>query len=871
MGNYKKYKIFILYSALSFIMCRTLVLLPLYQILTIGDLLACDTIAPKFLIKDSFYLLAYTSPFVSLVTEDLWVTVHHQRVGSLNIDLIRPKKKIASKIIFKEKPKLIIQPYKIPLSELNIRNLDHRINRINTLAYYFPSLLGQGITISVKEFLMDTTDIDLRKNYVRLPNQPTMVQAHASIMATIIGGLGNNGPESIGVAPAVRLSSSSFNPALPDSGIFYSKYGITIQNHSYGDDVSNEYGIAAFAYDQSAYSDTAVLHVFSSGNRGNITSTAGRYQGISGMANLTGEYKSSKNTIAVGSINNNNRIDALSSRGPTFDGRIKPELVALSIDGTSGAAALVSGTAALVQQAFKLKHQGLSPSSSLVKAILINSAEDLGAAGPDHTYGFGKLNALQAIRTVESGRFIQGSISKNKSSSHIIQIPDQIRSFKITLVWHERPATIRSSKALLHDLNLWVSREADQKLYYPLILSAFPHLDSLSQRAIPGRDSINNIEQICISNPSPGNYEIIVSGNESEEIVSFTLVYEWEVMDHFVWNYPLPNERIRASELNNLQWQSSYADHMQALLEYSYDSIRWIRIKENLKATDQSLQWSAPDTNAYIHLRWTSKNQSYITSCFLLQDLILSPAFVCEDSVSLQWVALPGIDSYKVYTIQDLVMKSWTITKESFTTLTPVNYDLVSISPLIKTREGPRYASINYRNQGIFCYLKKFLAHKVTEAEASIDFQLSTIRGVQSIRLERLSEGNRVLLFDLTSPTALNYIIPSPLTQGVNQFILTIVLQHGKTIQQTLNIYSLGDRPISFYPNPARSGQPLTYWSLRDKVLTMILTDLLGRIIDRQESLISGSLDLPYVLPGVYSISFWDKKILIGTEKLVVY
>jgi hypothetical protein len=37
-------------------------------------------------------------------------------------------------------------------------------------------------------------------------------------------------------------------------------------------------------------------------------------------------------------------------KGPAFDGRIKPEMVAFGIDGSSGAAALVSGVAILLQQ-----------------------------------------------------------------------------------------------------------------------------------------------------------------------------------------------------------------------------------------------------------------------------------------------------------------------------------------------------------------------------------------------------------------------------------------------------------------------------------------------------------------------------------------
>jgi len=42
-----------------------------------------------------------------------------------------------------------------------------------------------------------------------------------------------------------------------------------------------------------------------------------------------------------------------SSRGPAYDGRVKPELVAFAEDGSSGAAAIVSGISLVAQQTYK--------------------------------------------------------------------------------------------------------------------------------------------------------------------------------------------------------------------------------------------------------------------------------------------------------------------------------------------------------------------------------------------------------------------------------------------------------------------------------------------------------------------------------------
>ena len=127
----------------------------------------------------------------------------------------------------------------------------------------------------------------------------------------------------------------------------------------------------------SVWNNPALVHVFSSGNSGSTASVAGLYGGIAGFANLTGSFKMAKNIITVGATDSFNIVAALSSKGPAFDGRVKPEMVAFGEDGTSGAAALVSGTAALIQHAYKSTYKNL-PTAALVKAILLNSADDIG-------------------------------------------------------------------------------------------------------------------------------------------------------------------------------------------------------------------------------------------------------------------------------------------------------------------------------------------------------------------------------------------------------------------------------------------------------------------------------------------------------------
>jgi subtilisin family serine protease len=99
------------------------------------------------------------------------------------------------------------------------------------------------------------------------------------------------------------------------------------------------------------------------------------------------------------------QIASFSSRGPTADGRIKPDVVApgsgvvvadlrrggyVRKGGTSFAAPLVSGVCALLLQI----HPQWEPAQVL--EALRSTAQDLGAAGPDTVYGWGQINALAA-------------------------------------------------------------------------------------------------------------------------------------------------------------------------------------------------------------------------------------------------------------------------------------------------------------------------------------------------------------------------------------------------------------------------------------------------------------------------------------------
>ena len=110
--------------------------------------------------------------------------------------------------------------------------------------------------------------------------------------------------------------------------------------------------------------------------------------------------------IAVGAVDSSGEIAPFSSPGPTFDGRIKPEVCALGVDnwfaakdqggkdfyrqgdGTSFATPLVAGVAALILEA----HPDWTPLQ--VYSALTSTASR--SSHPDNDYGWGIVNAFLA-------------------------------------------------------------------------------------------------------------------------------------------------------------------------------------------------------------------------------------------------------------------------------------------------------------------------------------------------------------------------------------------------------------------------------------------------------------------------------------------
>ncbi|MCB9100561.1 MAG: S8 family serine peptidase [Anaerolineales bacterium] len=185
------------------------------------------------------------------------------------------------------------------------------------------------------------------------------------------------------------------NPALaPD-----------IVNNSWG----NSNGASTeFQSDLQALLNAGIFPVFSAGNTGSN----------SGTVNSPGSLDI---VLAVGATDINDDIVYFSSRGPSPWGKIKPEVSAPGKDvrsampggtygtlsGTSMAAPHVSGLIALLLQA----NPSLNNNPNDIVNALTSTTVQLGSPVPNNNYGWGRIDAYNAVMSVSSIGTLQGTIS----------------------------------------------------------------------------------------------------------------------------------------------------------------------------------------------------------------------------------------------------------------------------------------------------------------------------------------------------------------------------------------------------------------------------------------------------------------------------
>lgn len=318
--------------------------------------------------------------------------------------------------------------------------------------------------------------------------------------------------------------------------------GVSVVNNSWGAEQSGRYDSYAAEYDGlvrdsdfQAEGSQEMAYIFAAGNSGPGTQTL-ITPGVGKNVITVGASQSAREVLYI----YEDGIDAMadfSSRGPTEDGRYKPDIVApgtwisstrsssapegnewLGIDdhytymgGTSMASPLATGAAAVIIQYFREMCGEQSPSPSLLKALMISTATDMNddygtRPVPNNDEGWGRLWLPEVIGSDRTFLCENQSVllRQGEQWSREVLIKSSEEPLKITMAYTDVPGLPSAVLSLVNDLDLQVTAP-DGTVYYG---NQF-----LNGSSIPGSspDRRNNVEGFYLPEPMPGMYTVSIT------------------------------------------------------------------------------------------------------------------------------------------------------------------------------------------------------------------------------------------------------------------------------------------------------------------------------------------------------------------------
>ena len=744
---------------------------------------------------------------------------------------------------------VFIDSHHSPTSESDFEYSNLAFNRINKIHHNAPTLSGASSKVSIKELAFDPLNIDLLKRNFTTSVSPTASSQHATNMAILIAGSGNSSYHTRGVANQATLTSSDFAVLFPDNPSIFNSNNINIQNHSYGVGIENYYGNEAAAYDQQVYQYPNQLHVFSAGNIGTSKPSTGIYQNLS-FANLSGNFKQAKNVLIVNAVDTTLNINSFNSRGPAFDGRVKPELTAYGQGGTSDAAALVSGISTLIHEKYALVTQQI-PDAAMTKAILIASADDLGSDGIDYLYGYGNVNAEKAMALVEAHQTLVVNLVSNQQLSLPISIPANVGEIKIAIVWNDPPALVNSTSVLINDIESWVDFNSTTIL--PWVLSSYPNIDSL--RALPKRkkDHLNNVEYITLANPTPGSITLHVkSGILTGASQSVSISYSFQSNQAFTWNFPQVNDALEGGKKNLLVWEA--VKDAKGNLYLSVDGGVWQLINSDIDLNHYTY-WTCPNILAVAKLKMVVGAQEFVTDEFVISPLLkLNTAFVCADQIGLTWNKINGATRYEVYTMGDQLLAKIMTSTDTLLTFTPTSNYFYAVAPRLNNRNGLKSDLINYTQQGVFCYINLFTVKRFNSNIIKTNLVLSSWYGIKHISIYKTVGGLTTLYKNINPAQSLSIEFDdTSLSPGIMSYQAEITFESGtKLLSEIAQVIVEETGNALLYPNPVSSNQDLTFLTEGGGIKLRIV-DLLGKVIfEKVLQNVNESIDVINLTNGLY-------------------
>lgn len=593
----------------------------------------------------------------------------------------------------------------VPPPEELLNDKSEAATRANILASALPGqrqLTGEGVTIGIGDSgnLLEHIDVSTRL----VSYDPESSYWHGLHVAGTSAGGGIMNEKYKGYAARASIIKRANSEIWKQAATLVRDYGMVVTNNSYGGSVCPDFGAYTFdsyILDRQASELPNLQHVFAVGNSGLEAPCEGF---VTGFGNVIGGSISSKSVISTGRTTTTGLISLSSSKGPTQDGRIKPEIIApgtsifstlpgntyQGASGTSMAAPAVTGGLALLYQRYKQLNGGNNPKNMLMKALLCNGATDKGLAGPDFTYGFGVMNLLRSVSMLEKGQYFSGQLANQAKDGYEISVPSNTAFVKILLYWNDPAPAVFTGKTLVNDLDLKVVGLGNAE-----IQPSFPRAANPLAAAVPGVDSVNNVEQIVLESPSAGTYVVNVSGRKvpsgpQEYFVVYDIIETSAVLTH-----PAGGEHFTKGDVIDISWDSYGNAASSFSVAYSLnDGTTWTNLNTVVAAGTNQLSWTIPDastTTAKVRITQNSTGVVKESAPFVIMGVpvLTLSANQCESYAAVQWTAVSGATDYEVMRLQAHEMRSVGIT-------TDVKYLLSGLS-----RDSTYYISVRPRKNGV--------------------------------------------------------------------------------------------------------------------------------------------------------------------------
>ncbi|MFZ5596331.1 MAG: S8 family serine peptidase [Bacillota bacterium] len=432
-----------------------------------------------------------------------------------------------------------------------------------------PGLTGKGQVVAVADSGIDKGSLeDIHPDLAAEPGKkPKIIMLKSLAGRSVPDDPLGHGTHMVGtIAGSGKASDGKYMGIAPDAGIYFQaildengnaapptdidklflpayQAGARIHVDAWGSG-PDRYSGNAMKADSFMLNHPDFLVIFGAGNSG------------PGRASLTSEANS-KNALVVGaSVSPRPALDfssggtldtaGFSSRGPAGDGRIKPDLTApgtsvistksslvkgnlpdnndyIRMQGTSMAAAVAAGSTALLREFLQSEMALADPMSSSLKAALINGART-GEDGPSKE-GFGVLDLGGTVLALKEKSMLlaeeTGGLAQGETKTYSYTVKNPGEPLKVTLAWTDPAGELLSEKTLVNNLDLVVTGPGGNMYQGNGFLGRGP-------------DDVNNVEQVYIKNPPPGEYQIQVRASELKKPVvlnpqksgqDFSLVY----------------------------------------------------------------------------------------------------------------------------------------------------------------------------------------------------------------------------------------------------------------------------------------------------------------------------------------------------------